>query len=70
MRATLSERPKSNGAVALIGRPRRGAAPERRCRPLPPAGHQAAGPEMTFCSSPDSYISIMMSEPPMNSPLT
>ncbi len=24
----------------------------------------------TFCSSPLSYISIMMSEPPMNSPLT
>ncbi len=22
-----------------------------------------------FCNSPDSYISIMMSEPPMNSPL-
>ena len=32
--------------------------------------HQAASPAMTFCSSPDSYISIMMSEPPMNSPLT
>ena len=24
----------------------------------------------TFCSSPLSYISIMMSEPPMNSPFT
>jgi soluble lytic murein transglycosylase-like protein len=29
-----------------------------------------AWPLMTCCSSPDSYISIMMSEPPMNSPLT
>ena len=28
-----------------------------------------AWPLITCCSSPDSYMSIMMSEPPMNSPL-
>jgi hypothetical protein len=33
------------------------------------SGDQAWAPS-TFCNSPDSYISIMMSEPPMNSPLT
>ena len=27
-------------------------------------------PTTSCCSSPDSYISIMMSEPPMNSPFT
>src|SRR5450830_984253 len=31
---------------------------------------QPAWPPSTCCSSPDSYISIMMSEPPMNSPFT
>ncbi len=43
----------------------------------PPEGGLAvlAGPVQALlssncCSSPDSYISIMMSEPPMNSPLT
>lgn len=30
----------------------------------------ALSPPSTCCSSPDSYISIMMSEPPMNSPFT
>ncbi len=30
----------------------------------------AAGGFSNWCSSPDSYISIMMSEPPMNSPFT
>ena len=35
------------------------------------AALQAASPvPSTCCSSPDSYISIMMSEPPMNSPFT
>src|SRR3990167_8508273 len=33
-------------------------------------GRLHAWPLMVCCSSPDSYISIMMSEPPMNSPLT
>ena len=31
--------------------------------------HQAL-PPISCCNSPDSYISIMMSDPPTNSPLT
>ncbi len=34
-----------------------------------PANSQALGAS-SCCNSPDSYISIMMSEPPMNSPCT
>ena len=34
-----------------------------------PADNQAAMPSSNCCNSPEWYISFMMSQPPMNSPL-
>jgi hypothetical protein len=38
--------------------------------PGQPSAFVAAWPDSSSCSSPDSYISIMMSDPPTNSPAT
>ncbi len=59
---SLGGKQASTGAIALR---------TQKSRPQAASLGRAVDQRSSVClSSPDSYISIMMSEPPMNSPLT